>query len=117
MPDIRISLIPDRGGIEANLASLVDGEADFFLTYAHPRVPFRLDRERFDHLSIGRDRQVPVTAPQVKLQRERWVLGKGLLDTAVRDGITLPYLSYGFSSFFGVALGRLFAERPPFLRR
>lgn len=117
MPDIRISLIPDRGGIEANLASLVDGEADFFLTYAHPRVPFHLDRERFDHLSVGQDRLVPVAAPQVKLQRERWVPGHGILDTAVRDGLTLPYLSYGFSSFFGVALGRLFAERPPFLRR
>ncbi|MCM2394713.1 LysR substrate-binding domain-containing protein [Rhizobium sp. S95] len=29
----------------------------------------------------------------------------------------MPYLSYGFSSFFGAALGRLFAERPQFLRR
>lgn len=117
MPDLRISLIPDRGGIEANLAALVDGEADFFLTYAHPRVPFHLDRERFDHLTVGRDRLVPVAAPQVRLQRDRWVAGAGLLDTAVREGLTLPYLSYGFSSFFGVALGRLFAEHPPFLRR
>ncbi|MCM2397821.1 LysR family transcriptional regulator [Rhizobium sp. S95] len=117
MPDIRISLIPDRGGIEANLATLVDGEADFFLTYAHPRVPFHLDRERFDYLSVGSDRLMPVVAPEVRLQRDRWVPGEGLLDRAVKEGISVPYLSYGFSSFFGVALGRLFAERPQFLRR
>lgn len=117
MPDIRISLIPDRGGIEANLATLVDGEADFFLTYAHPRVPFLLDRERFDYLPVGRDRLIPVAAPQVKMQREHWVPGAGLLDRAVSEGGPVPYLSYGFSSFFGVALGRLFAERPQFLRR
>lgn len=57
---LRTSLIPDRGGIEANLAALVDGEADFFLTYAHPEVPFHLDRERFDYLAIGREKVVPV---------------------------------------------------------
>lgn len=117
MPDIRISLIPDRGGIEANLATLVDGEADFFLTYAHARVPFHLDRERFDYLSVGSDRLVPVVAPQVRLPRDRWVPGAGLLDRAVSEGVPVPYLSYGFSSFFGAALGRLFAERPQFLRR
>ncbi|MGO1164884.1 LysR family transcriptional regulator [Brucella sp. C7-11G] len=115
--DLRISLIPDRGGIEANLATLVDGEADFFLTYAHRRVPFHLDRQRFDFLSVGSDRLVPVAAPQVRLQRNHWVPGEGLLDRAVNDGVLTPYLSYGFSSFFGVALGRLFAERPQFPRR
>ncbi|TPM07394.1 hypothetical protein FJ940_12115 [Mesorhizobium sp. B2-3-7] len=42
------SLIPDGGGIEANLSALTDGKAGFFLTYAHPDVAFYLDRERFD---------------------------------------------------------------------
>ncbi|WP_052161280.1 LysR substrate-binding domain-containing protein [Hoeflea sp. BAL378] len=116
-PDTRLSLIPDRGGIEANLAALVDGEADFFLTYAHPRVPFHLDREQFGFLEVGRDRLVPVAAPKVRLQGGKWTHGEGLLDRAVAEGLMLPYLSYGFSSFFGVALGRLFVERPNFRRR
>lgn len=116
IPDIRISLIPDRGGIEANLATLVDGEADFFLTYANERVPFHLDREHFDYLLVGNDRLLPVVAPQVRLQRNHWVSGEGILDWAVRKNTPLPYLSYGFSSFFGVALSRLFAERPQFVR-
>ncbi|OCW59505.1 LysR family transcriptional regulator [Hoeflea olei] len=116
-PETRLSLIPDRGGIEANLAALTDGEVDFFLTYAHPRVPFHLDREQFDFLSVGHDRLIPVAAPRVRLQAEKWVDGAGLLDKAVTEGLMLPYLSYGFSSFFGVALGRLFVERPNFRRR
>ncbi|MFT4149121.1 MAG: LysR substrate-binding domain-containing protein [Paracoccaceae bacterium] len=114
VPGQRTSLIPDRGGIEANLAALIDGEADFFLTYAHPRVPFHLDRGQFDWLTVGRDRVIPVAAPGV-LPPAR--AGGSALDRAIAEGTTLPYLSYGPSSFFGVALGRLFAERPPFRRR
>ena len=113
LPELRTSLIPDRGGIEANLATLTDDEADFFLTYAHPGVPFHLDRERFDYLTVGHDRLVPVAAPLLRLRRAT-LQGRAVLDQAER--LTLPYLSYGFSSFFGVALGRLFAERPAFRR-
>lgn len=105
------SLIADRGGIEANLEALVNNEADFFLTYAHAEVPFHLDRARFDWLTIGRDRLVPLAAPAVQIMGHRHE-GAGLLDRALRENITLPYLSYGRGSFFGVALGRLFVGRP-----
>jgi DNA-binding transcriptional LysR family regulator len=117
LPNLRTSLIADRGGIEANLAALIDDEADFFLTYAHSGVPFHLDRGRFDHLMIGHDRVIPVAAPVVHVPGSGECAGEGLLDRALRDRIALPYLSYGYSSFFGVALGRLFAERPPFRRK
>lgn len=116
-PDTRICFIPDRGGIEANLAALVDGEADFFLTYTNPRVPLHLDREHFDFLSVGQDRLLPVAAPRLRLDRDRWIEGKNVLDRALGDRLTLPYLSYGYSSFFGVALGKLFARQPDFRRR
>ncbi len=59
------SLMPDRGGIEANLESLVGDEADFFLTYAHPEVPFHLDRGKFAALTVAHDRLVPLVAPTV----------------------------------------------------
>lgn len=115
IPDLRTSLIPDRGGIEANLSALTDGEADFFLTYAHPDVTFYLDRERFDFVVIGNDKVIPVCAPELRI-RAQLVPGTGILDRAVTDRLPVPYLSYGFSSFFGVALQRLFATRPRFLR-
>jgi len=113
---LRTSLIPDRGGIEANLTALTDGEADFFLTYAHRDVAFHLDREHFDFLTIGNDKVVPVCAPDLRI-RGQVVPGAGLLERAASERLTVPYLSYGFSSFFGVALQRLFAARPSFLRR
>lgn len=114
--NLRTSLIPDRGGIEANLAALIDGEADFFLTYAHPDVPFHLDGERFELLAVGNDRLVPVSAPTLRIN------GRVVPATGVLDGVTgshhpIPYLSYGFSSFFGVALQRMLATRPDFPRR
>jgi DNA-binding transcriptional LysR family regulator len=115
--DTRICFIPDRGGIEANLAALVDREADLFLTYANPRVSLLLDRNHFDYLSVGHDRLLPVVAPKVRLEREQWVAGDDILSRALKDGFTLPYLSYGYSSFFGVALEKLFAEQPTFRRR
>jgi LysR family transcriptional regulator, hypochlorite-specific transcription factor HypT len=113
-PGLRTSLIPDRGGIEANLAALVEGETDFFLTYAHPQVAFYLDREHFDFLTIGGDKLIPVAAPEVTALGG--MCGAGLLDRALAEGFAAPFLSYGPSSFFGVALGRLFATRPRFSR-
>lgn len=117
VPDLTTSLLPDKGGIEANLSTLIDGESDFFLTYAHPDVPFHLDHRQFEYLTIGTDRLVVVAAPVVRLSAQERVAGAGLLDRGIRQRSLLPYLSYGHSSFFGVALTRLFANRPPFRRR
>lgn len=114
--ELETSILPDRGGIEANLTALSDGEADFFLTYAHKEVPFHLDHELFEFLTIGTDRLIPLAAPQVR-NRNATLEGRGLLDRALSDTMTVPYLSYGYSSFFGVALGRLFARHPGFRQR
>ena len=114
--EIGTSILPDRGGIEANLTALSEGEADFFLTYAHKEVPFHLDHELFEFLTIGTDRLIPLAAPQVR-SRNGVLDGRGLLDRALSGSLTIPHLSYGYSSFFGVALGRLFARRPSFRQR
>jgi len=111
------SLLPDRGGIEANLDALVGDEADFFLTYAHPEVPFHLDRGRFASLTVAHDRLVPLAAPRLVIAGGEQA-GRNLIDRAVsQPRLAVPYLSYGFNSFFGVALSRLFLRRPPFRRR
>ena len=111
------SLMPDRGGIEANLDALVGDEADFFLTYAHPEVPFHLDRAQFSSLTVGHDKLIPLIAPEVTIAGASQP-GRNLLDRAVaQPRLAIPYLSYGFNSFFGVALSRLLLRRPPFRRR
>lgn len=111
------SLIPDRGGIEANLDALVGDEADFFLTYAHPEVPFHLDRGQFASLTVGQDRLMPLVSAEVTIAGQVQP-GHNLLDRAVaQPRLAVPYLSYGFNSFFGVALSRLLLRRPPFRRR
>lgn len=117
VPDLRCTIMPDRGGIEANLGALTDGEVDFFLTYAHPSVPFVLDPERFSHLSLGKEQVLPVAGKRVDFAPGRAEPGEGLLDRAIRTGKPVPYLSYGDTSFFGVALGRLFQLRPSFVRK
>jgi len=111
------SLLPDRGGIEANLDALVGDEADFFLTYAHSEVPFHLDRGRFASLTVAHDRLVPLAAPRLVIAGSEQA-GRNLIDRAVsQPRLAVPFLSYGFNSFFGVALSRLFLHRPPFRRR
>ncbi|MCP8894436.1 LysR family transcriptional regulator [Shinella daejeonensis] len=111
------SLIPDRGGIEANLDALVGDEADFFLTYAHAEVPFHLDRGQFASLTIAHDRLIPLVAERVTVAGNPQP-GLNLLDRAIaQPRLAIPYLSYGFNSFFGVALSRLLLRRPPFRRR
>lgn len=110
------SLLPDRGGIEANLDALVADEADFFLTYAHPVVPFHLDRNRFPYLTVAGDRLIPLAAPLLHTDIGP-LPGSGILDRAISSGIQLPCLSYGLNSFFGIALVRLLAQRPSFRKR
>lgn len=84
------SLIPDRGGIEANLDALVGDEADFFLTYAHPEVPFHLDRGQFASLTVGRDRLVPLVSEEIEIAG-RMQPGHGLLDGPSRSrGLPFP---------------------------
>lgn len=75
-------------------------------------MPFHLGRARFAHVTVARDRLIPLAAPEMRVGKRR-LKGRGVIDRAVRARQELPFLSYGVSSFFGVALERLFARRPP----
>lgn len=101
-------LRPDRGGIEENISTLVEGEVDFLLTYAHASVPVLLDQTRFARRVLGSEQVLPVCAPS-DLPRA--------LDHAIAHQEPIDYLSYGEDSFFGVALGKLFRERPALERK
>jgi DNA-binding transcriptional LysR family regulator len=106
--DFHSRMSPDKGGIEDNIATLVEGEADFLLTYAHPSVPLLLDSSRFPYLVLGTERVIPVCSQAF----ERFPI-----DRAIANDVAIPYLSYGDFSFFGMALTKLFAKQPSFKRR
>jgi len=117
LPELVSTIIPDRGGIEANLEALTSGEADLLLTYAHPFVPRLLNPKDFKGRILGVERLLPVAAPSLHLAAEAPLSGEGLLEQAIRLGISLPYLDYGKNSFFGVALQRVFGQAPTLRRR
>lgn len=112
LPDLLSAIIPDRGGIEANLDTLVSGEVDLFLTYAHPFVPMLLDPTAFEWRRLGTETLVPVAAPELNLAAAPRNHDEGLIEQAIRLRAPLPYLDYGSSSFFGVALQRIFGRSP-----
>ncbi|RBM07042.1 LysR family transcriptional regulator [Novacetimonas cocois] len=114
-PPIRTAILPDRGGIEANLSALVEEEADFFLTYAHRYVSLRLEEGKFEFLKVSSDEAIPVTARELVVDGMKWT-GEGLLDAALARPIAVPYATYGDDSFFGLVLRRLFDVSPPFER-
>lgn len=116
LPALASKVIPDRGGIEANLETLITGEADFFLTYAHPYVPMLLDPEQFNWIGMGREAVLPVVSPRIALHGASFPDDGDLLGLALSRGVEVPYLDYGRISFFGTALQRLLTLRP-FRRR
>ncbi|MGA0617081.1 LysR family transcriptional regulator [Paracoccus sp. KR1-242] len=110
LPGVPSKVIPDRGGIEANLEALVSGEADLFLSYAHPYVPMLLDPDEFDWITLGREMVLPVVAPVLDGRIEP--TGPNVIERSLQDRFDIPYLDYGRSSFFGTALQRLMAQHP-----
>lgn len=115
LPGMETEIVPDRGGIEANLGTLTDGEADLFLTYAHPYVPLLLDPGQFEWLVLGTERVLPVAAPRTR--GPEGLAGARLLAHALETQEPVPYLDYAPASFFGTALQRVFFDHPPFRRR
>src|ERR1700716_4108547 len=92
-----------RSSFAGKVSMLLNGESDFFLTYAHPNVPTHIDPERFAYRCLGTEAAIPVSVPDAS----------GNPVHALRpSGAAVPYLSYGTGSFFGRGLVKLLAERP-----
>lgn len=102
-------LLPDRGGIEANTRSLLDGEVDFLMTYFHPWVPLSLDERKFAYRVIGKETVLPVVCPDSFSPNE--------IDDAIANERPISFVGYGDRSFFDVALSRLFEQRPQLMRK
>ena len=82
---------------------MIDGESDFLLTYAHPKVQLYIDPARFAFRRLGDETAIPVSVPDAD--------GRPL--HAIRaDGPPISYLSYGSCSFFARGLIKVLAERP-----
>lgn len=109
---VQATVIPDRGGIEANLEALISGDADLFLTYSHPYVPVLLDPEQFDWKTLGHEAILPVIAPRLRYADQAAPASfANYLEHMSQEGAAIPYLDYGPVSFFGTALQRLFSNK------
>ncbi|MFT3688632.1 LysR family transcriptional regulator [Paenirhodobacter sp.] len=115
LPGLVTMVLPDRGGIEANLEALTGGEVDLFVTYVHPFVRLFLSPGDFEWKTLGAEQLLPVVSPKLRLPGLR--AREDLIEQALRQDVPLPYLDYTGSSFFGVALHRVFAQRPPLQRK
>ncbi|NTE54495.1 LysR family transcriptional regulator [Agrobacterium tumefaciens] len=102
-------LRPDSGSMEENLNSLVDGQSDFLLTYAHPEVPMLLDAQTFEFRVLGAENIIPVSAPA----KDGSPL-HGLVENARKP---FAYLDYEKASFFGPLLRDLLSARLPQFER
>lgn len=92
---------PDLGSMEENVSSLVDGDCDFLLTYAHPAVSLVLDPELFEHRVLDHETIIPVSACGPD--------GEPLHDPD-RDR-PVSYVGYEKGSFFGLLLAEVLSER------
>ena len=85
------------------------GEVDFILTYHLPLLAVRINARQYSHLTLARDRLVPVTCCDAQ----------GKARYGFKTGVSVPYLAYADT----LALGRLvndhLANHPqvPLLRR
>ncbi|HMG50649.1 MAG TPA: LysR family transcriptional regulator [Inquilinus sp.] len=100
---LRTRFCERRSTFAGKIASLVDGDCDFLLTYAHESVPLMSDLAYCEHRCLGEERVIPVTIPDAR--------GRPLHAIASGGG-PIQYLSYGTGSFFGHGLVKLFARRP-----
>ncbi|GGF37509.1 LysR family transcriptional regulator [Aliidongia dinghuensis] len=76
------------------VAAMIGGQSDFMLAYTHPATPLPLDAEGFKSTVIGRDRLVPVSAPDADGRPLHPIPGQA----ADRKS---GYLAYTLSSGFG----------------
>ena len=75
---------------------LLDAQAHFLLVHYHPSMPTRLDKERFQHIELGRDILVPVSAPSGRKGETAPMYAlPGSSETS------LPYLAYHPGSGIG----------------
>jgi DNA-binding transcriptional LysR family regulator len=106
--------------VAANFAGceklLIDARTHFLLTHHHPSLASRIDTDRFQHIELGKDVLVPVSAPGSKpsLRRgERRSRGEPRYALPGSAGATLPYLAYHPGSGIGRIVAAFLAGKDP----
>jgi DNA-binding transcriptional LysR family regulator len=106
--------------VAANFAGceklLIEARVHFLLTHYHPSLGSRLDKDRFQHLELGKDVLVPVTAPSSgKAVHRRGRLSHGEPRYALPGSAEapLPYLAYHPGSGIGRIVAAFLAGKDP----
>ncbi len=86
-----IRIIPDNQHECIN--TLIRGDCDFLLTFAHPSIPMLLDSDQFPYRVVGVDRMVPYSALDIDGGIQHELPGSALLP--------VPYLGYPPGVFLG----------------
>jgi LysR family transcriptional regulator, hypochlorite-specific transcription factor HypT len=104
--------------VAANFAGceklLLDAQTHFLLVHHHPSMVTRLDNDRFQHIVLGNDVLIPVSAPSAKEAARRGARRNqprpryALPGSA---GAPLPYLAYHPGSGIGRIVGAFLAAR------
>jgi DNA-binding transcriptional LysR family regulator len=109
--------------VAANFAGceklLLDARAHFLLTHYHPSLLSRLDNDRFQHIELGRDVLVPVSAPRLKpavRRRGRQSQSEPRYALPSSAEASLPYLAYHPGSGIGRIVAAFLAGKDPVCR-
>jgi len=97
---IRTQMIADD--LHNCMQALTNGDCDFLICYAHPDIPLRLDSSRYVRHRVGRERLVPVSAPNAR--------GKARHALPGRPREPLPLLDYTPDTFLKRAVDLLLAR-------
>ncbi len=73
---------------------MVEGSCDLLIAYYHPSLPFQLDTDRYEFVSLGEE----VVAPYVKPDNQ----GAPMFQLPGRVGNPLPYLGYAPGAYLGL---------------
>ena len=73
---------------------LVEGSCDLLIAYHHSSLPFQLDPQRYEMVSLGQEVMAPYVKPDAN--------GQPLFSLPGRSGNLLPYLGYAPGAYLGL---------------
>lgn len=81
--DFRLRLL--TGSIQEGATIMEQGNADFLLTYTHPRLPLLLDSEYYEGMVFGADELMAVSAPDARGKPRHMLPGSARKPVALLD--------------------------------
>lgn len=93
------------------VTALSEGSCDLMFCYHHPLAPILLAPDKFEHLMLGHEDFIPVTAPLSS--------GRPTFSLPGRKIAPTPYLAYTSTTFLGRVVDAILKQAPvdPFLER